>query len=97
MIKLKEILKYICDDVHTRVCIVYNFNGKQIDLVYAGPFKDIPWSLTENELVEPSEDEESYALDFCNILAPVPKAWDTGLVEDSNWDDRPGLYIYIKE
>ena len=98
MIKLKEILKYICDDVHTRVCIVYDFNGQEkIDLVYAGLFSNIPWSLTEKEMIEPSEDDESCPLDFCNKLGPVPEAWDTGLVEDSSWDNQPGLYIYVKE
>lgn len=98
MAKLKKVLKYICEDVHTRVYVVYNYNGKEkIDLIYAGLFSNIPWSLTEKEMVEPSEENNSYPLDFCEKLGPVPEEWDTGLVEDSNWNDRAGLCIFIKE
>lgn len=99
MAKLKKILKYICGDVHTRVYVVYNYNNEEkIDLIYAGFFSDIPWSLTEKEMVEADEAfDESYPLDFCDKLGSVPKEWDTGLVEDSSWDDRAGLCIFVKE
>lgn len=98
MAKLKKILKYICEDVHTRVCVVYNSNGKEkTDLVYAGLFSDIPWSLTEKEMVKTSKENEFCPLDFCSKLGPIPETWDTGLVEDSSWNDRAGLYIFVKE
>lgn len=98
MAKLKEILKYICDDVHTRVYMTYNYSGiKKADLMYAGLFSNIPWSLTEKEMDETGDDDNSFPLEFCDILGPVPEAWDTGLAEDSSWDNRPGLCIYVKE
>ena len=100
MAKLKKFLKYMDDMVHVRIYEVFNLKEgeEKIDIVFAGPLYDIPWTLTEKKLIDPDRNEGIFPFEFCDTLGAIPEDWDTGLVEEKEfYKDRPGLCIFIKE
>ena len=92
--KLGKALKYFSGDV-CRIIVVYkNEKGKKsYDWLYSGSVSDIPYWALDHKLCK-----KGGGIQVCEKLGKVPEAWDTGLIEEEYpYDDRPGIFFFIKE